>query len=119
MAPGEDLAEERAVGIAVHVDPVDLQRVEDGGEIVGRGFGAIEIGAVTERASARAHGADEGHGALIERGAGDDGGAPHAALVDQQHVVTAHQVAVHLGKPLTRSGRAVAGTAFMRDERAD
>ena len=119
MAAGEDLAEERAVGVAVHVDPVDLQRVEHRGEIVGGSFRAIEVGAVTERAPARAHGADEGHGALIERGAGDDRGAPHAALVDEQHVVVAHQVAVHLGEPLTRSGRAVAGTAFMRHERAD
>ena len=48
MAAGEDLAEERAVGVAVHVDPVDLQRVEHRGEIVGGGFGAIEVGAVTE-----------------------------------------------------------------------
>ena len=48
MAAGEDLAEERAVGVAVHVDPVDLQRVEHRGEIVGGSFGAIEVGAVTE-----------------------------------------------------------------------
>ena len=119
VAPGEDLAEERAVGVAVHVHPVDLQSVEHGGEVISRGLRPIEVRAVTERAPARAHGADERHGALIELRAGDDGGASHAALVDEKHVVIAHEIAVHLGEPLTRSGRAVAGTAFMRDERAD
>ena len=119
MAASEGLTKERAVGVAVHVDPVDLQGVEHRGEVIGRGFRAIEVRAVTEGAAARAHGTNERHGAVVELRAGDDSSASHAALVNQQHVVVGHQVAVHLGEPFTRSCRAVAGTAFVRDEGAD
>ena len=56
VAAGEDLGEEGAVGVAVDVDRAEPERVDHGGEVVGRQRGRVVVGAGAERRAARGRG---------------------------------------------------------------
>jgi hypothetical protein len=52
VTDGESLREERSVGVTVKVDLVDVEMIQDRGEIVGGVARPIEVGGITQFAAA-------------------------------------------------------------------
>ena len=83
MPHGEHLAEERAVGVSVQIDPLDAERGHDVGEVVG-GVGR----AVVDRGGAQLPAARAGVDHVVahvglQRRAVDRPRVPRAPVVDQ------------------------------------
>ena len=117
VADRERLADVCAVGVAVEVDLVDLQRVEHGGEVVDHRVRSVEVALAPDLLCAAAGTVDVVDDRAAERRAVERVGEPRAALVDQQQVAPRHQRPQQLDVVRAAVGRGVARAALDGDHR--
>ena len=119
MPDGEGLGQERPIRVAVEVDLRHAERVQDGGDVVGRRAGAVQVRRRAELATARAAGLDVVAAVVLEPRAVDQRRAPDAADVDEEQVAPAEQRSVRRQPQRAARRRRVAGTSLHGHDRAD
>ena len=121
MPDGEGLGEEGAVRVPVQVDRVDLQRIEDVGQIVCRVRGAVEVGGGPQLPPAAPHGLHPavvvGEPQILQRAAVDRLGCSCPAQVDEEQVVERQHRPEQPEVGAARRRRRVPGPAFDRHDR--
>src|ERR1700716_2381118 len=117
MASGKCLAEPGAIRIAIKIDDGKVERIEQGGEIVGGKAAVVKVSRVAQLFPADVNSRRPGIRFSLQQRAVEGFGFPRAAIVHKQHVAAVAQRRKKSKVSAGRTGGRIARTAFGSDDR--
>jgi hypothetical protein len=117
MASGKCLAEPGAIRITVEIDDGNVERIEQGGEIVGGKAAVVKVSRVAQLLPAGVNSRRPGVRFSLQQRTVEGLGFAGAAIVQKQHVAAVTQRRKKRKIPTGRTGGRVAWTAFGSDDR--
>src|ERR1700676_5541339 len=117
MASGKCLAEPGAIRITVEIDGGNVERIEQGGEIVGGKAAVVKVSRVAQLFPAGVNSRRPGIRFSLQQRTVECLGFAGAAIVHEQHVAPVAQGCEKSKISTGRTGGCIAWTAFGSDDR--